>query len=57
VTVVATGYGEEGRRKSVSRYREPAEGEVRVQRRPQPAQSRRGRGMEDLEIPEFIPNL
>ncbi|HXB15497.1 MAG TPA: cell division protein FtsZ [Solirubrobacteraceae bacterium] len=57
VTVVATGYGDEGRRKSVSRYKEPAEGEVRVQRRPQAAQSRRGRGMEDLEIPEFIPNL
>jgi cell division protein FtsZ len=57
VTVVATGYGDEGRRKSVSRFKEPAEGEVRVQRRPQGATTRRGRGVEDLEIPEFIPNL
>jgi len=57
VTVVATGYGDEGRRKSVSRYKEPAEGEVRVQRRQQSAQSRPRRGVEDLEIPEFIPNL
>ena len=31
VTVVATGYGDEGRRKSVGRLREPA-GELRVQR-------------------------
>jgi cell division protein FtsZ len=57
VTVVATGYGDEGRRKSVSRYKEPAEGEVRVQRRSQPAEPRRGRSLDDLEIPEFIPNL
>src|SRR5205823_12631360 len=33
VTVVATGYGENGRRKSVARMREP-DGEPRVQRRP-----------------------
>src|SRR6478672_4774789 len=32
VTVVATGYGDEGRRKSAARFREPAEGELRVQR-------------------------
>ena len=33
VTVVATGYGDEGRRKSVSRFKEPATtGEVRAQR-------------------------
>ena len=32
VTVVATGYGDEGRRRSVERLREPAAGEVRVQR-------------------------
>jgi cell division protein FtsZ len=57
VTVVATGYGDEGRRKSVSRYKEPAEGEVRVQRRSQPAEPRRARSLDDLEIPEFIPNL
>jgi cell division protein FtsZ len=57
VTVVATGYGDEGRRKSVSRYKEPAEGEVRVQRRSAPAEPRRSRSLDDLEIPEFIPNL
>jgi hypothetical protein len=57
VTVVATGYGDEGRRKSVSRYREPV-GEVRAQRgatSAPPAPSRRG-GLDELEVPEFIPN-
>jgi cell division protein FtsZ len=62
VTVVATGYGDEGRRKSVSRLREPAAaGEVRVQRAgtPRPArESRRGGlAVDELEVPEFIPNL
>ena len=59
VTVVATGYGDEGRRKSAERYREPAAGEVRVQRNSPPAGARRGRGgsLDELEIPEFIPNL
>ncbi len=53
VTVVATGYGEEGRRKSAARFREPA-GEVRVQRTaPAPMRSRG----DELEVPEFIPNL
>jgi cell division protein FtsZ len=61
VTVVATGYGEEGRRKSVERLREPAAGEVRVQRsgasRPAgPQESRRRVGLDELEVPEFIPN-
>ena len=61
VTVVATGYGEEGRRKSVERLREPAAGEVRVQRagasRPaRPQESRRRGGLDELEVPEFIPN-
>jgi cell division protein FtsZ len=59
VTVVATGYGDEGRRKSVSRYNEPVEGEVRVQRNSPPpggGRSRRG-SLDELEIPEFIPNL
>jgi cell division protein FtsZ len=59
VTVVATGYGDEGRRKSVNRLREPAAaGEVRVQRNsppPAPSRSRRG-GLDELEVPEFIPN-
>ena len=56
VTVVATGYGDEGRRKSVGRLKEPAAGEMRVQRgadRP----SRRGGLGDELDIPEFIPNL
>jgi cell division protein FtsZ len=53
VTVVATGYGDEGRRRSVERLREPAAGEVRVQRA-QP-RSRRG-GLDELDVPEFIPN-
>jgi cell division protein FtsZ len=59
VTVVATGYGEEGRRKSVSRLNEPA-GEPRVRRtaagtsRP-PAPRRGGFAGDELEVPEFIP--
>jgi len=60
VTVVATGYGDEGRRKSASRFREPASGEVRVQRNaasaPAPSRSRGG-SLDELEVPEFIPNL
>ncbi len=60
VTVVATGYGEEGRRKSVSRLNEPA-GEPRVRRtaggsRP-PAPRRGGLAVDELEVPEFIPNI
>ncbi len=64
VTVVATGYGEQGRRNSVKRLNEPA-GEPRVRRTgagssgvgsrpPAPASSRRG-GLDELEVPEFIP--
>jgi cell division protein FtsZ len=60
VTVVATGYGDEGRRKSVSRFKEPAVGEVRAQRNtpapPTQSPGRRG-GLDELEVPEFIPNL
>jgi cell division protein FtsZ len=68
VTVVATGYGDDGRRKSVERLRrgvladEPA-GEVRVQRRSRAVADDRGRagarrgGGGDLEVPEFIPNV
>jgi cell division protein FtsZ len=61
VTVVATGYGDQGRRKSVSRFKEPAAGEVRVQRTaaapsPPPRETRRG-GLDELEVPEFLPNF
>jgi cell division protein FtsZ len=55
VTVVATGYGDEGRRKSLRRLKEPADGEVTVQRTATPRVSR-GRG-DELEIPEFIPGI
>jgi cell division protein FtsZ len=61
VTVVATGYGEEGRRKSVSRLKEPAVGEVKVQRTGAPSQSRQprrgGLSADELEVPEFLPNF
>ncbi len=60
VTVVATGYGDEGRRKSVNRLKEPASGEVRVQRAApsRPAQARRGGlAVDELEVPEFLPNF
>jgi cell division protein FtsZ len=61
VTVVATGYGEDGVRKSVGRLKEPA-GELRVQRAgaPRPVrreQRRGGLAVDELEVPEFIPNL
>jgi cell division protein FtsZ len=59
VTVVATGYGDEGRRKSVSRFKEPAAGEVTIQRTSPASPSRaqrRGSLADELEIPEFLPN-
>jgi cell division protein FtsZ len=61
VTVVATGYGDDGRRRSVERLREPAAGEVRVQRAParEPARTepsrRRSLSVDELEVPEFLP--
>jgi cell division protein FtsZ len=61
VTVVATGYGDEGRRKSVERLREPAAGELRVKRsgehreRPDSGRRRSPAG-DELEVPEFMPN-
>jgi cell division protein FtsZ len=72
VTVVATGYGDEGRRKSANRFREPATtGEVRAQRavparptdrrsaseRSEIGQRRGGLGVDELEVPEFLPNF
>jgi cell division protein FtsZ len=55
VTVVATGYGDEGRRKSVNMLREPA-GEPRVQRAG-PARPRRGGlSVDELDVPEFLPS-
>jgi cell division protein FtsZ len=66
VTVVATGYGDEGRRKSANRFREPATGEVRVQRatparpgreRVEGGQRRGGLAVDELEVPEFLPNF
>jgi cell division protein FtsZ len=66
VTVVATGYGE--RRAGRERLREPA-GEPRVQRTARDDRDRsredslvapgrrRGLAVEELEVPEFIPNL
>jgi len=64
VTVVATGFGEDGRRKSAERFREPASGEVKVQRAPSRPSGRRERpeaparrgGLSELEVPEFLPN-
>jgi cell division protein FtsZ len=58
VTVVATGYGDEGRRKSLNRLKEPV-GEVRIQRATPaaPSRPRRGSMSDELEIPEFLPHL
>jgi cell division protein FtsZ len=62
VTVVATGYGDEGRRRSLDRLREPVADEVRVQRnvrrpeRERPAARGRGLSVEELDVPEFLPN-
>jgi cell division protein FtsZ len=67
VTVVATGYGDVGRRKSLSRLHEPA-GEPRIERTGPgrgarrersevgAAGGRRGLGVDELAVPEFIPN-
>jgi cell division protein FtsZ len=57
VTVVATGYGDEGRRKSVQLLNEPA-GEPRVQRAgaPERPAARRRNSLDELEVPEFMPS-
>jgi cell division protein FtsZ len=64
VTVVATGYGDNGRRKSLERLKEPA-GEPRVRRgvaavagRPHRARPGQGGGplaVDELDVPEFMP--
>jgi cell division protein FtsZ len=66
VTVVATGYGDNGRRRSLERLKEPA-GELRVRRAPGPGADRGGRSasgpgraplaVDELDVPEFMPNL
>ncbi len=61
VTVVATGYGEDDKRKSTARLKEPA-GEFRVQRAgasraPRREPRRGGLAVDELDVPEFIPNL
>jgi hypothetical protein len=65
VTVVATGYGDEGRRRSVERLRgrvvngDPS-GELRVRRTSPPRTRERprrgGLSVDELDVPEFIPN-
>jgi cell division protein FtsZ len=56
VTVVATGYGDEGRRKSVNMLREPA-GEPRVQRASAPQRpAARRNSLDELDVPEFMPS-
>jgi cell division protein FtsZ len=67
VTVVATGYGDAGRRKSLGRLQEPA-GEPRIERTGPGRGARRERsevgaaggrrslGVDELAVPEFIPN-
>jgi cell division protein FtsZ len=59
VTVVATGYGDVGRRQSVNRMTQ-ATGEFRVKRGaggpPRPAPRPRA-GLDQLDVPEFIPNI
>jgi len=61
VTVVATGFGDAGRRRSVSRLMEPAAGEVKVARTTPRNPGREGRrgapAIDELEVPEFIPNI
>jgi cell division protein FtsZ len=71
VTVVATGYGDQGRRKRAGQLKEPAAGEVRVARTgaSRPARSetrgtaatgggrRRGLSVDELDVPEFLPNF
>jgi cell division protein FtsZ len=55
VTVVATGYSEDRARPSRRDFEEPR-GEVRVERRNRPSSTRQtGLGVNELDVPEFIP--
>ena len=60
VTVVATGFAED-RRRPASRLNEPAAGELKVARAapaaPPRASRRGGLAVDELEVPEFIPNV
>jgi len=61
VTVVATGFAEQGGRRSAARLTEPAAGELKVARAAPTGAGRAGRrgslAVDELEVPEFIPNL
>jgi cell division protein FtsZ len=54
VTVVATGYEEPGRRPRRALVEEPA-GEPRVERRTRAPERRPRAGVNELEVPEFMP--
>jgi cell division protein FtsZ len=54
VTVVATGYEEPGRRPRRTLVEEPA-GEPRVERRTRPPERRPRAGVNELDVPEFLP--
>jgi cell division protein FtsZ len=69
VTVVATGYGDQGRRRSLNRLQEP-DGEPTIQRTSpargqrrerlgvvSPSGTRRGLTVGELDVPEFIPDF
>jgi cell division protein FtsZ len=60
VTVVATGFLPRERPRTATRLREPA-GELRVQRTAPPRAAReprrRGLAVDELDVPEFIPNV
>jgi cell division protein FtsZ len=66
VTVVATGFADQGRARRSSRLTEPAAGELKVERAASggPGRGQAGRqgrrgslAVDELEVPEFIPNL
>jgi hypothetical protein len=60
---VATGFAAQGQNGGVSRLSEPAAGELKVARAAPPGSGSRRQGrrgslaVDELEVPEFIPNL